>query len=176
VFGLKKKTQYEVGARDIYEHMIVQTALPAFYERYGVPDNFDGRFDLLVLHGFMIIQRLINEGASGQAFNQALFDEMFANIDQNLRQMGIGDMGIPKHMKRMMKAFNGRMNAYQASLDDGGDLSYDVLRRNLYGTLDEVPETGIQAMREYCERQIALLSDIDAQEILSGRFTFAQSK
>ncbi|MGQ0526639.1 MAG: ubiquinol-cytochrome C chaperone family protein [Alphaproteobacteria bacterium] len=136
---------------------------PAFYENMQVPDNFTGRFDLLLVHLFLIIRR----GLGNRAFNQTLFDTMFADMDQTLREQGVGDMGVPKHMKRMMKAFNGRMHAYQDSFEDA-DSFRDILRRNLYGTVPDVSGEALNAMMSYLKKTDCALQAKDPQEIAAG--------
>lgn len=159
-------------ARDFYARALGQVQKPFFYEKVGVPDTFDGRFDLLLLHIFVILHRLMGE-SDHKDLSQALFDVMFRDMDQTLREMGIGDMGVPKHMRKMMKAFNGRMHAYEMAIDpkrlegikiegiEQGSLA-DVLRRNLYGTLaeDKLPDSVQMGLIErYVRDNLALESD-----------------
>lgn len=159
-------------ARHLYGLALGQVQKVFFYEKCGVPDTFDGRFDLLLLHIFIILHRLI--GKSGhEGLSQALFDVMFRDMDQTLREMGIGDMGVPKHMRKMMKAFNGRMHAYELAIEpqrleglkiegiEVGSLA-QVLMRNLYGTLadDVLPDPAqIALMERYVRENLALDSN-----------------
>lgn len=139
----KNKKKFKKNATDLYACALHNTREEVFYKRYGVPDNFDGRFDLLLLHIFIILHHIM-EHDDYEAISQALFDVMFKDMDQTLREMGIGDVGVPKHMKRMMKAFNGRMYNYQValapdsvSIEDVEGLTVasleEVLARNIYG-------------------------------------------
>lgn len=139
--------QKDDPAEALYEQAVTKARDPVFYTEYGVPDTFDGRFDLLLVHIFIHLHRLMGGKAYPQTA-QSLFDMTFRDMDQTLREMGIGDMGVPKHMKRMMKAFNGRMHVYQDALEGDGDLK-DALRRNLYGTLDEIDEQKLTLMAAY---------------------------
>jgi cytochrome b pre-mRNA-processing protein 3 len=133
-------------------------------QRYGVPDSFDGRFDLLLIHLFLVINRLANEGEQAREFNQALFDVTFADMDQTLREMGIGDMGVPKHQRRMMKGFNGRMHAYDEALKQGEGAFAIALRRNLYGTIEDTEVPDIQKIMRYIRESMAVM----AQKPVSG--------
>lgn len=139
----KTKRHNKKIAKDLYACALENTRQEVFYTEYGVPDNFDGRFDLLLLHIFLILHRIMDHD-DYEAISQALFDVMFKDMDQTLREMGIGDVGVPKHMKRMMKAFNGRMYNYQVALaPESVDIENveglvvanldDVLARNIYG-------------------------------------------
>jgi len=169
---LKKKDPNTQAAKKLYGQLLLKTREPEFYKAYGVPDTFDGRFDLLMIHIFIVVNRLTREGQAGLDFNQALFDMTFADLDQTLREMGIGDMGVPKHQRRMMKAFNGRMHAYDQALKEGDGAMVITLRRNLYGTLedDQVPDT--QKILRYIKESMNLIDKMSADEIMKGQAVF----
>lgn len=166
----KRKNPYEGAARMLYAQALVQTRKPEFYNKYGVPDSFDGRFDLLLLHIFLLVDRMLAEPQVGPEFNQALFDVTFADMDQTLREMGIGDMGIPKHMRRMMKAFNGRMHAYKEAQEQGA--VEEALSKNLYGTLANPEPASVKAMMEYMARVQASLKAQDENAIFENGANF----
>lgn len=164
------KNPHDYAAKAAYATTMNYIRQPGFYTDYGVPDTFDGRFDLLLLHCFLLQNRMLDEPAQAAAFNQALFDTVFANMDQTLREMGIGDMGVPKHMRRMMKAFNGRMHAYRQGLAAG--TMAEALRKNLYGTLEAIPQTMLDKMAGYVDKSAAALQKQEIKTLLSGRVQF----
>jgi cytochrome b pre-mRNA-processing protein 3 len=166
----KRKNPYEGAARILYAQALEQTRDPEFYSKFGVPDSFDGRFDLLLLHIFLLMERMLGEPNVGQSFNQALFDVTFADMDQTLREMGIGDMGIPKHMRRMMKAFNGRMHAYSEAAEP--EAFKEVLAKNLYGTVQEPDAAHITAMLAYVQSVRRVLGAKQATDILENGVKF----
>jgi cytochrome b pre-mRNA-processing protein 3 len=161
---LKTPNPFEEPARRVYAVLLTRVRQPFFYETMEVPDSFTGRFDLLLAHVFLVIRRTLD----AKDFNQALFDVLFADMDQTLRERGIGDMGVPKHMKRMMKAFNGRMHAYHDAFADEGAFR-EVLRRNLYGSA-EVSEAALERMSMYLKKMDAALQRQDAGGIVRGNF------
>ncbi|MGB4106202.1 MAG: ubiquinol-cytochrome C chaperone family protein [Alphaproteobacteria bacterium] len=169
---LRKKNPHSGPARRAYARLLECVRARVFYETYGVPDSFDGRFDLLVLHVFIVINRLAREGEQAQEFNQALFDVMFADMDQTLREMGIGDMGVPKHQRRMMKAFNGRMHAYDEALVQGEGAFAVALRRNLYGTLEDSEVPNVQKMIRYVKESMAAMERMPTTELIKGDIAF----
>lgn len=170
MFGLlKSKKTYQQPVRDVYAQILQQVRQPRYYDEYSVPDTFDGRFDLMVVFIFLVLQRMIGEGRQeAVAFNQKLFDVCFADMDQTLREMGIGDMGIPKHMRKMMKAFNGRTHAYEAALADG-DFA-QALRKNLYGGSGD--EKKIAKMAAKALEMLDFLKSQEMDVILSGQIAF----
>lgn len=150
--------------------------LPDFYVRCGVPDTFEGRFDLLLVHLFLLMNRILPE-QGGDVLSQALFDAAFQNMYQTLREMGVGDVGVPKRMKKMMLAFNGRMNAYKNALEsENPDMALkEALHRNLYSGVVQLDDPAIHAMAEYMRAQIKNLSSIQTEDLMMGVFSFSKS-
>lgn len=159
---------HEQAAQSIYASCLEQTRKPVFYKILAIDDTFEGRFDLLLVHLFCIFH--VTED-SDIDFKQTLFDVTFADMDQTLREMGIGDMGIPKHMRRMMKAFNGRMHVYEETFDKGDDFK-EALRRNLYGTKNAASNEQIDKLCSYIRLTVGALKDLPPDSILQGHFQF----
>lgn len=101
---------------------------PGFFAECGVNDTFDGRFDLLVFHAWMVLDALRNLGEVDLA--QTLVDLLFARLDEALREQGAGDMSMSRRMKTMAGAFYGRLSAYSESQDEAALGA--ALVRNLY--------------------------------------------
>lgn len=142
----------------------------AFYTGWGVPDTLDGRFELLALHAFLVLNRL--KGApEAAAFSQELFDLMFDDLDRGLREMGVTDLGVGRRVKEMASGFLGRIAAYDKGLGDEVVLA-DALRRNLYGTAAPSPDQLARATR-YVSRQAAVLSGQPVAALLRGEVAFA---
>jgi cytochrome b pre-mRNA-processing protein 3 len=172
----KKKKPFAAPAERVYADILQRVRQPAFYSTYGVPDSFDGRFDLLLLHLFIVVNRLAREGQAAQEFNQALFDVTFADMDQTLRERGIGDMGVPKHQRRMMKAFNGRMHAYDEALAQGDGALSIALRRNLYGTLEDSEVPDIKKIMRYMKQNMAQAAQMPADALMQGESFFTAAE
>jgi cytochrome b pre-mRNA-processing protein 3 len=165
-------------AHDLYVTVINQARLPEFYLRYAVPDSLDGRFDLIVLHAFLVMRRLRQVaseegGEQAREVAQALFDLMFADMDQNLRELGVSDMSVGKRVKQMARAFYGRAAAYDDALAaDGGGLT-EALRRNLYGTVEGEPDPqAIRMVADYLIAQAGHLAGQTAGDLLEGKVVF----
>jgi len=117
----------------LYGMIVAQARLPDFYRAYAVADTVNGRFDLIVLHLAIALDRLAQDPAL-QTLGQGIFDRFCRDMDHNLREMGIGDLKVPKEMQRIGEAFYGRSQAYRAAwaaTDDG--LLVEALERNIYG-------------------------------------------
>jgi cytochrome b pre-mRNA-processing protein 3 len=141
----------------IYGMIVTQAREPLFYRDLGVPDTVNGRFDLLVLHLWLVLRRLKSiEG--GTALSQALFDRFCADMDDNLREMGVGDLTVPKRMQAFGEAFYGRTAAYDLALTGGGEPLAQALCKNILNG------EGIENARRlafYTEAAITALSGVD---------------
>ncbi len=126
----------------MYQRVRSQSRHPVLYAQWGVADTMDGRFDALCIHVAPLLGRLRQIGPEGAKLAQAVFDAMFRDIDQTLRETGVGDLGVPKHMAKMMKAFNGRVHVYCTAIE-GRDMSAleTAIARNLYRA-ETVPAHG----------------------------------
>lgn len=115
---------------ELYQAVTHMSRAPVFYTRFSVPDTTDGRYDLLCLMLSLFLFRL-QQAEPDTA--QALFDLSFKDMERGLREVGVGDLGIPKHMKRMLQAFYGRAAAYYEALEQRETEGLAiVLARNLY--------------------------------------------
>jgi len=117
----------------LYGMIVAQARLPCFYRDYAVADSVNGRFDLIVLHLALVLDRLAQDPAL-QTLGQGIFDRFCQDMDHNLREMGVGDLKVPKQMRRLGEAYYGCAQAYRAAWaaqDDGALV--EALERNIYG-------------------------------------------
>lgn len=154
-----------------YGRIVERAREPVFYTDWGVPDTLDGRFELLALHGFLVLNRLKQDRAASADFSQALFDAMFADLDRALREMGVGDLSVGRRVKEMATGFYGRIAAYDKGLADPSLLGA-ALRRNLYGTTEPSGDQLARA-QSYVARQAAALAAQPVAELLAGEIRFA---
>src|SRR5687768_16400788 len=147
---LKNRKERKTRAAVLYDRLSAQARQPAFYSAMGVPDTLDGRFELLLLHAALVWRRLSGEGRDGAILAQDLFDTMFRDIHHALRLLGIGDLSVPRHIKRMMTAYKGRALSYDQALRESDAVALaGALRRNLYATLPSPAEAPAEAMAAY---------------------------
>ncbi|MCR0980437.1 ubiquinol-cytochrome C chaperone family protein [Roseomonas populi] len=134
-FGLFRRRTHERAGFALYTAAVTAARDPLLFEEGGVPDTLEGRFDLVALHAALLVRRLRRDpDPRGPALAQAVFDAMFADMDLNLREMGVGDMSIGKRVRRMWEAFHGRALAYEAALEGGDAAGLEAaLARNVWG-------------------------------------------
>lgn len=113
---LRRRGELRHIGQQLYERIVAQARSAAFYRDHGVPDTMEGRFDMIVLHLFLVRERLKREGAAGQRLGQIVLEHLIADMDDALRQIGIGDMGVPHRVKKAAAAFGERAKAYSAAL------------------------------------------------------------
>lgn len=155
-----------------YRAIVERSRAPIFFLEWGVPDTLDGRFEMIALHGFLVLHRLKAERSATADFAQDLFDAMFADLDRGLREMGASDLGVGRHVKAMAQAFYGRIIAYEEGLSGGDEVLGKALRRNLYGTAEPRPEQVARTAR-YLRRQVAALAAVPVATLLRGEMSFA---
>lgn len=119
-----------VAARRLYDCLIARAREPIFHTVFAVPDTIDGRFDVLTLHAFLVLEALKPSGPAGAKLGTELASVIFAGFDDALRELGVGDFGISRRMKAMAGAFYGRLEAYRAAESESALAS--VLACNLY--------------------------------------------
>lgn len=105
---------------------------PSLYGIGKVSDTLQGRFELMTLHAALVLIRLRAEPAAGP-LAQAFTDKLFRFFDAGLREDGVGDLTVPKRMQALAGAFYGRVEAYGAALDAGGDPLQQAIGRNVLG-------------------------------------------
>jgi cytochrome b pre-mRNA-processing protein 3 len=152
----------------IYGMIVTQAREPLFYRDFGAPDTVNGRFDLLVLHLWMVLHRLKSiEG--GVDLAQTLFDRFCDDMDANLREMGIGDLTVPKRMQAFGEAFYGRAAAYDLALAAGREQLAQALCKNILNG------EGIENARRlavYAEAAIAALAGTDEASLRGASWSF----
>ncbi|HLI99897.1 MAG TPA: ubiquinol-cytochrome C chaperone family protein [Bradyrhizobium sp.] len=138
----------------IYGMIVTRAREPLFYRDFGVPDTVNGRFDLLVLHLWMVLRRF-RSVASGVDVSQALFDRFCEDMDANLREMGVGDLTVPKRMQAFGEAFYGRAAAYDVAFDASPEaLAQAVCKNVLNGE-------GLEKARRLAHYSFATLARLD---------------
>jgi cytochrome b pre-mRNA-processing protein 3 len=152
----------------IYGMIVTQAREPLFYRALGVPDTVNGRFDLLLLHLWLVLRRL-QSAAAGATLSQALFDHFCNDMDDNLREMGVGDLTVPKRMQAFGEAFYGRTAAYDLALTGGPEALAQALCKNILNGAD-IEKARLLAA--YAEAVVAALAGLDETALASGAWKF----
>jgi cytochrome b pre-mRNA-processing protein 3 len=168
MFRLFRPRFHPATIDSLYGVIVAQARLPDFYEEFGIADSVDGRFELVVLHLALLTRRLGRE-AGGAALSRALIDRFGRDMDDNLREMGVGDLTVPKKMKRMFEALYGRTRIYQSALDETGGVALEAaLARNVFGGRGGE----VAWLAAYVRRAAHELDAADGGQIIAGRLAF----
>lgn len=172
IFSLFRRDQRPDTISTLYGMIVAQARLPVFYRAYAVADTVNGRFDLVVLHLAMVLDRLTVDGVL-QSPGQELFDRFCRDMDDNLREMGISDLKVPKEMRRMGEAFYGRSKAYIDAMAPGAShmALTDALARNIYGGAPVASEAAPR-LAVYMREAVADLKGQQLADIAAGTLRF----
>lgn len=151
----------------LYRAIVAEARTPYWYGEGAVPDTLDGRFEMVAGLLSLVLLRLEAEGEPGRE-PAALVTELFVeDMDGQLRQIGIGDIVVGKHIGKMMSALGGRLTAYREALRSGGDLDA-ALARNLYRG-DVVEKAAAELVAERLREVHARLAALPLDALLRGR-------
>jgi cytochrome b pre-mRNA-processing protein 3 len=151
-------------ADELFAGLAARAREPLFFLDLAVPDTIDGRFDLLTLHAWLVLERLSGE----RDLSQSLTDTIFVQFDESLRQLGVGDIGIGHRIKKMADAFYGRLKAYGDAKDEG-ELAMAILR-NLYRG-DECHSDAARRLARYAHSVRAHLGASNIDDLDFGPLT-----
>jgi len=167
-----RQRRARVAVHSVYQRAVEQARDPVFFTDFAVPDTLDGRFEVLAMHIFLLLNRLKGDAEDAAAFAQSLFDTFFADMDRSLREMGAGDLGVGRRVRTMAESFYGRIAAYDRGLGEGDTALVEALKRNLYGTVPAAEPMLVAAMARYIKRQRDALASAPTDQILRGEIEF----
>lgn len=150
----------------LYGTIVAQARSPSFYLGYGVPDTVAGRLDMIVLHLVLLLQRLRQVPPDGQSIGQEVFNAFCRDIDDNFREMGVGDLAVPKEMRRVGEVFYGRASAYETALAGDDDVLAGALTRNIFAG----PSGDARRLATYVRKVVRQLAD--QQHFARGELQF----
>lgn len=183
------------AALPTYIALVEQARNQFFYDSMAVPDTLDGRFEMIVLHLFLLQHRLQEdievqrtnqkpakwrEGLASSAttnphtsegFSRSLSELFFTDMDRSVRELGVADTGVRYRIKAMAKAYHGRLQAYAASLADD-DMLRTALARNLYGTVEQGDVQTLAQMADYVKTTAAWLKTVPLSIIMAGALSW----
>lgn len=153
----------------LYNRVVAKARQPHWYIEGHVPDSIDGRFDMVAAMLALVLLRL--EKIPGHEQDMAYLTELFVDdMDGQLREVGIGEMIVGKHVGRMMGALGGRLTAFRAGLADHAGLDGAILR-NIYRA-DTADDAALAYVRKaLLETEAALASDVP-DAIVAGQGTW----
>ncbi len=162
------KTRPQVAAgRALFTAASDKARDPAFYSEAGAPDTVEGRFELYALHVVLLLHRLKGEDPSVVETRQALFDAFVQNLDDGLREMGVGDLSVGKKMRKLGAAVYGRLKSYRDALAEGSEAALmPLVQRTIFA--DDDGKGDVRALAAYAAAAKAGLDALPTERLLQG--------
>ncbi|WP_280138553.1 ubiquinol-cytochrome C chaperone family protein [Methyloceanibacter methanicus] len=164
---------------------MAQARLPIYYQRLGVPDTLNGRFVMLSLHLFAVLHRLKEAGGQdaaktrtapqtmARATAQALSDRFAADMETVLREIGTGDLAVPKKVRKLVAQGASLLEGYERAVAAGGDALEVAIADAL--PLDASPARAASAqLTPYMSQVLQDLSAQPLEAICKGRIRFPE--
>ena len=163
----RKRRDRNIAA--LYGAIVAQARHPSFYAACGVPDTVNARFDMIVLHLVLLLDRIDAEPAPVRAIGQGVFDLFCSDMEDHLREMGVGDLAVPRKMQRVAEAFYGRHAAYRAAIAaDDMQFLEGALARNVFSGSGD----GAKRLADYMREAASRLAAQDAAEVIATRLAW----
>tara|TARA_Y100001970_G_C14030360_1_gene748266 strand:+ start:85 stop:651 length:567 start_codon:yes stop_codon:yes gene_type:complete len=176
MFSLRSKNKYKDITPEIYQNIIERSRAKFFYLNMNIDDKFESRFDIIILHSFIIFYFLKNISDEEKKLSQFLFDYMFEDFDNNLREMGFGDIAVNKKMKVFITAFYGRIANYSKGVDqiqknrDDEILNQAILNNIYKGKISNTKY--LNFFKQYIISNIDYFNSRDLKYNINERFRF----
>lgn len=169
ILSLFRKNAATDDVYGVYNAIVAQSRQPVFYAEWRVPDTVTGRFDMISLHMALVFRRMRGSEPTRQ-FSQAVFDLFFKDMDRSLREMGVGDFGVPKRIQKMGNIFFGLLAAMNEAMDrNDAEALADILSRNIF---DGAGMEHARTLADYLMRQDQALATQQTADISAGNITF----
>jgi cytochrome b pre-mRNA-processing protein 3 len=162
-------------ARSLYGSIVTQARARGFYAHWGVPDTPEGRFETIALHLVLVLQRLGQAGPSGQRLARALTETFAEDLDDNLREMTVGDLAVPRHVKRAVAALHERHTRYLAALADSDDAPLAATIEARFASAGANGGLDVRSICAYIRRASHGLVQLPTAEVLAGRLAWPQT-
>jgi cytochrome b pre-mRNA-processing protein 3 len=173
IFNPFRKNPATDAVYAVYSAIVAQSRQSRFYAEWGIADTVTGRFDMICLHLVLLFRRLRAEKGSASEFGQAVFDLFFKDMDRSLRELGAGDLAVPKKIQKMGSIFYGLLASLSAALDAGDAAAVEaVLVRNLY---EDRPGPHAAQLAAYLLEQSARLAAQPVEAITAGDIDLARA-
>jgi cytochrome b pre-mRNA-processing protein 3 len=178
---LRTRSRKRRTAHDLYGSIVARSRSPAFYADLAVPDSVMGRLELIILHLALLIERLQADGDAGAGLAQEVAEAFVRDMDDSIREIGIGDMGVPRRVKQAAGALYERRREIAAVVaEHSGDP--DTLRDAMTAFLGRVvwaggpiDRNGARRLAEYVLELRSVFAANPFAALSEGRLDFSMA-
>lgn len=173
ILGRFRKKPAADAVYAVYSAIVAQSRHPRFYAEWDVPDTVTGRFDMICLHLALLFRRLRSESQQVRDFSQAVFDLFFMDMDRSLREMGAGDLAVPKKIRKMGNIFYGLLANLNEAMDaDDSAAVQAVLARNIF---DAEAHASAERLAHYLFEEAGKLEAQPLEAIMAGHLSLGEA-
>jgi cytochrome b pre-mRNA-processing protein 3 len=150
LFSLFRRSSNKALIDRLHGEIMAGARQPEFFLRYGVADTVEGRFELLCLLATVALRRIELLPAPGPEIAQELTDSVFTHFDVALREIGVGDLTVPKKIKKMAQGWLGRGAAYRQAIAEHNEPALSLaIARNVFGDADKAADPAATRLTRY---------------------------
>ena len=162
---ITRRAERRANAHNLYGSIVALSRSAPIYATLQVPDTVEGRFEILVLHMFACLERL---NGKAPALAQDIVDMFFADMDTSSRELGVGDMAVPKKMRGLAAIFEDRIAAYKSSVENTSKNALsNELQKNIFCNDEAFANCGNDLAR-YLLKLRQSLSKASLEELVAG--------
>lgn len=167
----RRQRRLSETATELYGAVVARAREPHFYAVLGIPDTPEGRYEMIVMHLVQVLERLRAEGPGGVGLSRALIETFVADMDGAMREMGVGDLSVPKKVKSAAAGLYARADAFRQGVEgpDRAALGRAIGRLTLVAAEDD-PRAA--ALAEYYRATWSAVRTLPASEVMDGRLAF----
>jgi cytochrome b pre-mRNA-processing protein 3 len=165
----RRRPEREAAER-IYSASVAAARRPELYLALGVPDTLQGRFEMIALHLFPVVHRLMHDPGDDPELARFVSEAFVADMDAGFREMGVGDLSVPKRMNALYRSFAGRISAYKEALEEGEEALLDAVARNVFP--DGADAAHALALKAHLAAAVAAVRAADLEAIRRGDLPF----
>lgn len=170
MFGwIRARADRQRQAKLLYGAVVAQARSPSFYSDYGVPDTLQGRYEMIVLVLFQVLERLREAGSAHEELSRVVLESLFTDVDDNMREIGIGDLTVPKKVKRAAAGFYERAVAYRAALAGHDEAALAAHMQQFIDAGANVAGGGRKRLARFAMAQRRALAATDIRDVIEGR-------
>lgn len=172
IFFLSRRRDRRQVAERLYAATVLAARRPELYLDWEVPDTLRGRFEMTALHLFAVLHRLVHDPGDDPELARLVSEAFVADMDASLREVGVGDMSVPRRVKAFYASFAGRVRAYSHALAEGDEALASAVARNMLP--DGAEPRKAERLSTYLRAAVAAMRTVERDRLLRGDLPFPE--